>query len=534
MVKAPKYIFIILIVILVIFDFGHSKAQTCRWAVKAGGVDNDNISGFDVDKYGNTYIAGTFYDSLSFGSTKLYSTELWSIFLAKYNVNGQLDWAKIVSNDTIVFVSGLNVDISGNISIIGRFAKTAFFGNSNQIQLNSQGNFDAFIAHFSNKGDVNWAKSIGSEGLDNFSSICSDSLCNLLLTGNLYSSSDIYSDSKIFLTKIDSLGNNKWFRNSQVFYEGHISNSIKVDNQGNCFIIGEYYNSIEFDSTAIIMADNVEGNSFVAKFNSDGNFIWGQTLGSDSGFAVCKNVIIDSEGNTYISGSYRGTINVGQFTLKTNSKNEDNIYFVKYDIDGLPLWVKQSVGVGEVKGLSFDPIGNLYAVGIFSKSYKFDNITLNSFGGNDVFILKMNDQGYFLSASSFGGQRSDNVSGFKSNTNGMFIVGNFIDKIDFGNSISLKGLNTFNTDIYLSKFDFPSSIENEQDIKFKNVCFPNPSRNYISLPNGIEIGSNISIYSECGILELSIKASERINIDCLPIGIHFIKDQKESFKFIKE
>lgn len=53
--------------------------------------------------------------------------------------------------------------------------------------------------------------------------------------------------------------------------------------------------------------------------------------------------------------------------------------------------------------IKLDNQGNVYVTGIFNESVTFGNITLNSAGSSDIFIVKYNNNGEVLWAKSFGG-----------------------------------------------------------------------------------------------------------------------------------
>ncbi|MBI4946118.1 MAG: SBBP repeat-containing protein [Bacteroidetes bacterium] len=77
-----------------------SNAQNCFWAKKAGGGNYDFGTGIATNKAGNIYTTGYFQSSaISFGSTTLYNQSIPNssnsdIFLAKYDLSGNLLWAK--------------------------------------------------------------------------------------------------------------------------------------------------------------------------------------------------------------------------------------------------------------------------------------------------------------------------------------------------------------------------------------------------------------------------------------------------------
>src|SRR6185437_12217866 len=147
------------IVVLSFFMPLVAEAQTWQWAEKANSINNNIYAGsIDVDKDGNSYITGDFYNSASFGSTTITTPGLVSAFIAKYDINGNLLWAKAAGSGSDVEVYGICVDKSGNISLTGIFKGTSTFGSR---KLTSVGDFDVFVSHYNSDGDIQWAQSAG-------------------------------------------------------------------------------------------------------------------------------------------------------------------------------------------------------------------------------------------------------------------------------------------------------------------------------------------------------------------------------------
>src|SRR5262245_44936828 len=89
------------------------------WAKRAGGISSDVGQGIAVDGSGNSYVTGIFQGSATFGSGELNQTTLVSagptdIFVAKYDSNGMLLWAKRDVGRGRCRGRGIAVDGSGN------------------------------------------------------------------------------------------------------------------------------------------------------------------------------------------------------------------------------------------------------------------------------------------------------------------------------------------------------------------------------------------------------------------------------------
>ncbi len=130
------------------------------------------------------------------------------------------------------------------------------------------------------------------------------------------------------------------------------------------------------------------------------------------------------------------------------------------------LWAKScgSPGTDLLQSIAVDDSGNVYSIGYFEGTGDFDPDTtifpLTSNGGEDIFILKLNDHGDFVWAKSLGGVGFDyGYSIITDELGHVYITGFFSDTVDFdpgpGTSISVSaGLNDIFVARYSSEGDF--------------------------------------------------------------------------------
>jgi hypothetical protein len=138
--------------LLDIFVAKYNTAGGLVWAKQAGGA-NDELGGWiSVDGSGNSYVSGAFYGTATFGegiSQVTLTSAVKDNFVAKYNTNGGLVWAKQVD---VNYNYGLVIaaDGSGNIYMTGPFLGTVTFGagEANETILTSRGLHDIFVAKY--------------------------------------------------------------------------------------------------------------------------------------------------------------------------------------------------------------------------------------------------------------------------------------------------------------------------------------------------------------------------------------------------
>lgn len=112
-----------------------------KWATTIGGTGNDTCSTIATDILGNSYVAGTFRDSITLNDITLYSTtpNAADVFVAKYShtINDHtynqdipvVVWANKIGGNGMETVKSIDVDNNKNIFVSGKFNQNATFGN---------------------------------------------------------------------------------------------------------------------------------------------------------------------------------------------------------------------------------------------------------------------------------------------------------------------------------------------------------------------------------------------------------------------
>lgn len=303
------------------------------WMKEGKSVSQVSTRNIATDGSGNVIIVGYYgsatVDSVRFDSVKVITNGQRDCFIAKYNNDGVIQWAKtgggIVSGEQ---ANDVTADAAGNIYVTGIFADTATFSGT---VLNGNGGSEAFIVKYNPNGQLAWARSIGGAKSD------------------------------------DGAG-------------------IALDGMGNLYVSGR------FDSSAVFGTTNIIGNggydAFLVKYDTAGNFIWVK-YGGGTGTDYLKGIECDPQGNIFGVGYFSAQATFGSDTL--NSVGLQDILFIKYNAAGDVLWTKQSGGtdLDDGNGLGLDAGNNPIATGYFQVSGIFGTNTLVSAGVQDIYLTKI-------------------------------------------------------------------------------------------------------------------------------------------------
>ncbi|HEY9113112.1 MAG TPA: SBBP repeat-containing protein [Bacteroidales bacterium] len=234
------------------------------WANNEGGTDKDFGTSVACDGSGNSFITGYFNSSaLMIGTFPLVNTGNWDLFLAKYDPNGNVLWARGAVGDYVDRGTGITTDTSGNVCFTGAFYSSSLtFGTISIQNGGGSANGNIFIAKYNSSGTPLWASNVGWVGpVQNvyYSSICSDKANEFYVTGWFASETmtigtAVFTNngaSDIFVAKYSPSGIVDWAK--QISGDGgDYCNGIATSLPGNVFVTG-YFNgdALNFDGLSL-------------------------------------------------------------------------------------------------------------------------------------------------------------------------------------------------------------------------------------------------------------------------------------------
>jgi len=549
-------------------------AQVPAWLWARGSTavsGGSEASAVAVDASGNTYMAGEFTTSVTFGTDTLSNVGPGNIFLTKYNAAGNVLWAKRASGTFYdnAWAASVAIDTAGNVYMAGYFNSPSFsFDAITLTNTDNSGNSsDIFLAKYDANGNVLWAKSFGGTLTDQATSIVVDVSGNIYMAG-FFNSSTITFDaimltnnhifgtylSDAFLAKYDANGNVLWAK-SAGGTASEQATSIGVDTSGNAYLEGWFTSdTLVFGSDTLTTTEYGTSILFLAKYDINGNVVWAKSAGCVGGSWVSASVAVNASGNAYVAGIFHSlTIIFGSDTLtNTNTDNSTDILLAKYDANGNVLWAKNAKGMGNdyASSVAVDILGNAYVTGYFdSQTLTFGPTTLTNtyYTANytDLFIAKYNENGDIMWAKSAGGAKSDNAYSVALDALGnAYLAGWFnsptitFDTITLASSVGSYFLVKLKDTLVITTGS--ESIYKENGINI----FPNPAINKITIENIQQTApttANIEISNIEGQLIKTFTTNENktsIDVSALPSGVYFVKVKNEKClevrKFVKE
>lgn len=408
-----------------------------QWLIGMGGGQS-MIFGNDIvtDRDGNAYVCGSFTsynDSADFDpgpGTAFFksrsdgvNTYLQDIFLAKYNTEGHLLWAKVMGGVCEDLGNRVALDTVGNVYITGMLGQCyapVYFdtgANAPSLSIAATRYDDAFIAKYDTAGNFQWARNFGG-GSSEFSNALAVSKDGAnIFTGSSVGATAASDTTGILMAKFNAGGNEVWEKYIIRAYGSLLPMGMALDNDEQQFVIAGtlyYVDTVDFDPGPGVAYRVLPGpmyeDAFLAKYDSAGNYTWVQGNLYAAGlfpFSGARHVTVDKDDNIILAGSFTGTSMIFDTTaaITVTASGGGNAFIAKYNSSGTCLWANGTIFTGD--GVTTDKAGNVYVAGAFEGSVDFNPgpgvANLTSAGGVDGCWVKYDVGGNYIQAGRMGG-----------------------------------------------------------------------------------------------------------------------------------
>jgi fibronectin type 3 domain-containing protein len=428
-------------------------------------------AGFDVgvdigtDSLANFYVTGYFSGTVDFdpgtGASELSSAGETDIFVAKYDVDGNLLWAFRVGGAGYDRASAIQIEPGGAFRITGQFSLSADFDpGAGAAMLTSFGDLDAFAAGYASDGTYLWAAAWGGPGMDSASDISADSAGNAYITGTFSETVDfdpgagtVQSASAgagdIFVLSLGPAGAYRWHFACGSGQDDR-GTGLQAYANGTFWLAGTFNGSVDLDPGAAVNLTNASGYTdiFLARYSSSGGFIWAGAIGGPENDTVTARCIaFDGPGNVYLTGAFQGLCDFLPTNQSANVQSNGGFdaFIAEYDPSGEYRWSYGTGGAMDDYGRSVavDQSGAFYWTGHFRDTRVDFDLTADTYYLNSsstgisgtIFLAKYLPGGILEWAYSFDPQTQGSYvttgNAVCVDVNGnILMTGQFFDKID--------------------------------------------------------------------------------------------------------
>ena len=402
------------------------------------------------------------------------------IFFSAEQLEAQT-WQKLLQlgDENLQTVSALTQAYEAPIFAVA-FTENLNIGNRT---ISAVGEEDIFIAKQVPDGSLEIILSGGSLRGDAIDAIAVDGNNDLIVAGSFWESidfgtfqleSEADSPKALFLIKINLQGQLLW---SQVFTGGSIKDihDLSLTRSDDILIGGYYGEELRFADT--LLSSPARSAAFYAKFQSDGQFAWANSIGETGNNRITATTVYEDE-HYYLAGYYDDTLKVFDQVFPANT-NDADAFLLSVDQNGNFRWVNKAGGVFEEEptAMEHDELGNVYMGGrLVGVLVVNDSLSIQSRDGNaDCFLIKYDSTGSAIWAQSFGGDQLQFLNDMVYQSGGLWLTGSFQENIQIGD-LSWEAVNGF--DGYIAKLDTAGKTE---------LLLPLFSANGSVLPNHLSL-----------------------------------------------
>ncbi len=532
-------------ILLVLLMFSSNLfAQTAGWdwAQSFGVLSfHEYCNSIGTDHNGNSYITGTFQDTLIIGSDTLANTGGYNsiLYLAKLDSSGNPIWAICPTGNNMSEANDLSVDGDGSVYLTGAYRGTMTFGS---VTLGGIGGWGrTFTIKFNSNGNALWGQTSSANHENEGFGIDVNSNNEVYITG-VFDSSVVFSGnqlngtflgSNIFVVKYSSVGNLIWAKGITSGINTKAT-GITCDDFGNICITGSYRNSITFDNITLTGSSNGAGAVYIVKFDSNGNVLWAKSSGGFPTSAFGESISNDASGNFYVAGYFNSAIAI--FNIDTiNNAGINDLFLVKYDSLGDLQYVIGEGGTDfdQANYVRADANGNCYVTGFFKGTISFGSNYL--YGPNqELFIAKFDTYGVLVWAKSATGNLNEvgygiGIDGF----NNVYIGGSFSSPTTSFGPYSITNTDpwTGSYDFFVAKLSEQSTATNDLHVSSDEInIYPNPSNGIFKINSEIQKNTTIQIRNIEGKLLREFNSNDYLIFDIreLEEGVYFLQLNSEN------
>lgn len=349
-----------------------------------GGGSYESASGLVLDALnGGLYVAGIYQGNADFdpgpGISILTASTSSGLYVSRFDSKGAWQWTKVMENNSSADLTTLRRDTTGNLYLCGSFSGTLDLDpGAALLNTTAAGSNDIFFIKINANGDLVWGRSMGGSGYDS-------------------------------------------------------AEDLRVGADGTVYLGGVFNGTMDFDAGAGTDSKPSEGSSdgFIAKYDANGNYVWGIDLGG-AGQDEVNSLALDSSGFLYVLGDFSDTVNFAPpptVDLRTSAGALD-VFLLKLDSQKNPqgLTIFGSKSNDEPKALDVAPNGEILLCFEFSGELDVDpgtaaDLRRPASANGDSIIVKLSASRSLVWAQAFQGSAEIHVHDLLVGDQGLVYLG---------------------------------------------------------------------------------------------------------------
>ncbi|WP_460611743.1 T9SS type A sorting domain-containing protein [Hymenobacter seoulensis] len=319
-----------------------------------------------TDLAGNAYVTGQFSGTITVGKTRLTATSTTTdLLVARFSPQGKPEWVTTLGATPVVTgtsssVTGIDISVhplSGESYVLGGYTGniSSLPGGSAAVNFTDR----IVILKLSADGAIRWGVRAGNEFVPTLgSAIASDLQGNSYVTGIcnggfvLDDGTRVQSSNRsLYVLALNNAGQYRWSLGARSTLSS-AGIDIGADARNGVYMLGRYFGPLTVGSN--VLPSSAGGNCLLAKLSQQTGAVRWITTGTTDGVS---SLVADALGNSYVAGSFRGTIGVGTSTLTAGTGTEG--FVARFTSSGAVTWLRS---IGQVVPFTTQAVCNLSPV----------------------------------------------------------------------------------------------------------------------------------------------------------------------------
>ncbi|HKQ97071.1 MAG TPA: SBBP repeat-containing protein [Candidatus Polarisedimenticolia bacterium] len=302
--------------------------------------------------------------------------------------------------------------------------------------------------------DLLWVRSIGSAAADEITGVACDRDDNVYTAGRFSGTVDFDPEAGVtnltaigpsdaYVTRLDRDGRLVW----AVQFGGTTSTgsapmgSVASDGAGFLYVTGGFNGTVDFDPSAGVFemtALGANGDMYVVKLTTAGQFVWARQIGCPSGGDAGPNAIAANGTRVAFTGNMSGTCDFdpgpGVAEVTVSAGTLENFFVAALDAGGGFAFASpfESPGSDNPHGIAVDAAGNVYTTGRARGPIDYDPGPGFDIQTGDMFVIKQSPDGTEQWARAFASGSLGRGFGVRTDASGgVYVAGQFSNSGDF-------------------------------------------------------------------------------------------------------
>ncbi|MCB0738712.1 MAG: hypothetical protein KDC92_14455, partial [Bacteroidetes bacterium] len=427
--------------------------------LQLGGIGNDRGTSIQSLPSNEMLLAGSFSDTLNLGLNTTRQTVISNgkedFFYAHYDSNNSLIAFNAIGGRKIDIPSDVKFGHNGQYYLAGTFISDTidFDPTSNNAFEYNEGKADAFIASYTKKGQLRWAKRFGDNSNETIFNFRLDANDQMTFVGTMTfnhnfnpggsGGREFVRGSAGYICVYDSAGK---YQSHKVFHNGMLRDlefldTHKIAYVGYCFGEADLDFGPGADTFYVRALTSTGRNSFFTIYKPYYDLVkgWSNEMFSESGISFLDVLPADS-GHVIVSGFIA---NNQSLDVKNHNPiktwNDGDPFLAKYDSLNNLIWFRvfnDRSNTTSLKKIALDSKGNIIIHGTYR-----DSVDLDPGPGKkiyvakrwyNIFLLKLDRNGKYVWSKSYEDDEYDTANDLQIDKNDEIVIaGNFKSDLRF-------------------------------------------------------------------------------------------------------